>query len=188
MKKIRPKKCKVCKTKFQPERPFQPCCCVKCAIAYVNAQKMKLQRKEDAKTRARLKTRGMWLREAQGAFNKYTRLRDKDYPCISCGNYHQGQYHAGHFYTTAARPDLRFNEDNCHKQCSVCNNHKSGNIHEYRPNLIEKIGQDRVDALEVVGRSDWSIEEIKEIKQEYKEKYKYFKESEKFYKSMIVPF
>ena len=36
---------------------------------------------------------------------------------------------------------------NVHKQCSVCNNHLSGNIGEYTPRLIEKIGQEKFDRL-----------------------------------------
>ena len=170
-KKPRAKKCAVCRTKFQPERMFQPCCCVTCAIAYVNKEKQKLRRKEDAKTRDRLKTRQMWLREAQVAFNAYIRARDGNW-CISSQRIIPGQTQAGHFYTTAARPDLRFNEDNCHSQSVTDNQHKSGNINEYRPALIEKIGQERVDALEIVGYSGWSIDEIIAIRDKYKAKLK----------------
>ena len=166
MKKIRKKMCKTCRVKFQPERPFQPCCSIKCDIAYSNVQKQKAQRKEDKIAKDRLKTRQMWLREAQAAFNKYIRLRDGNW-CISSQRIIPGQVQAGHFYTTAARPDLRFNEDNCHSQSVSDNQFKSGNINDYRPALIEKIGQERVDALEIVGRSDWSVDEIKAIKAKY---------------------
>ena len=37
-----------------------------------------------------------------------------------------------------AMPSLRFNTHNVHKQCSACNNHLSGNMIEYRINLIAK--------------------------------------------------
>ena len=100
-------------------------------------------------------------------------MRDKDEPCISCGRHHQGQYHAGHFRTTAAAPQLRFHEDNVHKQCSVCNNHLSGNLLEYRKRLIQKIGAERVEQLEndsTIKR--WTIEELQEIKKVYKNKCK----------------
>ncbi|MNT63598.1 Bacteriophage Lambda NinG protein [compost metagenome] len=58
------------------------------------------------------------------------------------------EYHAGHFRTTKAASQLRFNEDNCHLQCSACNVHHSGAIGPYRINLIAKIGLERVLALE----------------------------------------
>jgi len=171
IKKPRKKMCKVCRVKFQPDRMFQPCCSITCAITYVNIEKQKHQRKVDRATRQKLKTRSMWLREAQSAFNAYIRKRDGNW-CISSGRIITGQTQAGHFYTTAARPDLRFNEDNCHSQSVTDNQYKSGNIAEYRKNLIEKIGQERVDALEIIGRSDWSIDEIQEIKEKYKAKLK----------------
>ena len=96
----------------------------------------------------KLKTAGDYTKEAQAAINKYVRIRDLKYPCISCGRHHQGQYHAGHYKTTGAYPELRFNLRNIHKQCSVCNNHLSGNIMNYRINLVNKKGVDLVEWLE----------------------------------------
>lgn len=116
--------------------------------------------------------------KAQQAFNAYIRERDRHLPCISCNRHHSGQYHAGHYKTVGARKDLRFNEDNCHKQCSVCNNHLSGNLAEYTINLIKKIGQDRFDKLEKVEIKSYSVEELKEIIKTYKDKLKQLKESE----------
>ena len=171
-KKPRKRKCAICKKWFNPDRHMQPCCNWKCALEKVNLDKAKKQRRQDLADKRRLKPRGKWLKETQSCFNKYIRTRDERLPCVSCGKYHEGQYHAGHFYTTASRPDLRYNEDNCHKQCSVCNNHLSGNIHGYREELIKRIGQERVDGLEPVGRSDWSVEEIQEIKKKYQDKIK----------------
>ncbi|TEW24926.1 recombination protein NinG, partial [Histophilus somni] len=109
------------------------------------------EKEERAKIKAvkeRLKSRSERLKELQGVFNRFIRLRDKNLPCISCGRYHQGQWHAGHYRSVGACPELRFNEDNVHKQCSVCNNHKSGNVIEYRINLVAKIGVERVEFLE----------------------------------------
>lgn len=128
-----------------------------------HAQEKKVFRDNDKKLR---------MREAQKAFNAFIRKRDEKEPCISCGRHHQGQYHAGHYKTTKARPDIRFNEDNCHKQCSVCNNHLSGNIGEYTPNLINKIGRDRFDALTIESLADYTCEQLKSIELEYKTKFK----------------
>ncbi|HDL5482293.1 TPA: recombination protein NinG, partial [Mannheimia haemolytica] len=122
----------------------------------------------------KLKSRSAWLKDLQNIFNKFIRLRDKDLPCISCGRHHQGQWHAGHYKTVGGNPELRFNEDNVHRQCSVCNNHLHGNIVNYRVNLIEKIGLERVEFLE---RKDHpplklTIEQIKDLIKVYKAKCK----------------
>jgi hypothetical protein len=108
-------------------------------------------------------------KKAQAAFNSFIRERDKDLACISCGRHHQGQYHAGHYRSVGAAKQLRFNEINCHKQCAPCNNHKSGNITEYRINLIKKIGVDNTEALENNNEvKRYSVVEYKEIAELYK--------------------
>jgi hypothetical protein len=120
-----------------------------------------------------MKSRADWLREAQAAFNRYIRLRDHDKPCISCGRQHQGQWHAGHYRSVGACPELRFMELNVHKQCAPCNDHLSGNIVEYRRGLIERIGIDQVEWLEGNHEAKkYTIEEIKAIKAEYTHKSK----------------
>lgn len=129
------------------------------------------KRKEVRQAKERLKTRSDHAREAQRDFNAYIRERDRDQPCISCGRHHQGQYHAGHYRTVGANPELRFEELNCHKQCAPCNNHKSGNIVEYRINLVERIGQDNLDWLEGPHEpKKYTIEQLKEIGAYYRKK------------------
>lgn len=131
----------------------------------------KVKRQDTKERKEKLKPLSKWLKEAQVVFNKYIRLRDHDQPCISCLRHHAGQYHAGHYRTTKAASQLRFNEDNCHKQCAPCNNHLSGNIENYRPSLIDKIGIDRVEALECNNEPHkYTVEEIKGIIKAYKGK------------------
>lgn len=169
-------KCRNCKAEFERERPFQVCCSIPCAIEYSRAQKEKQESKKLAARKAALKTKAQWLREAQTAFNAYIRERDAGQPCISCGRFHTGQIHAGHYLSVGAHPELRFNEDNVHAQCQPCNAHLSGNIVNYRPRLIEKIGMERVEWLE--GHHEpvkYSIDEIKQIKKEYQDKLKQLK-------------
>lgn len=111
--------------------------------------------------------------QAQKAFNAYIRQRDDKEPCISCQRHHDGQYHAGHYRTVGAAKQLRFNEDNCHKQCAPCNNHLSGNLTEYRINLIKKIGLEKVEDLESNSEiKRYSIEEYQTIEKRYKDKLK----------------
>lgn len=177
---MKEKTCKICKVKFTLQRPLQSVCGFSCA--QVKAEKDRLKREAKEATRKRLetrkakeaiKTRADWMKEAQQAFNSFIRARDYKEPCISCQRHHNGQYHAGHYRTTKAAPELRFNEFNVHKQCSVCNNHMSGNILEYRINLIQKIGIVEVEWLE--GKHEpkkYTIDDLKQIKEAYKQKLK----------------
>ena len=129
------------------------------------------QRKELRASQERIKSRSDHLREAQAAFNEFIRLRDAHEPCISCGRHHDGQYHAGHYRTVGANPELRFHEDNVHKQCAPCNNHKSGDIVNYRINLVAKIGAERVARLEGPHElQKLNIDQIKAIKAHYRAK------------------
>ena len=52
----------------------------------------------------KLKSRSDWLKDLQRVFNEFIRLRDADLPCISCGRYHQGQWHAGHYRSVGGLP------------------------------------------------------------------------------------
>lgn len=174
------KTCKVCKAKFSPQRPLQSVCSPECSFGLIALAKTKAERIQSQEARKvikldkeKLKTRADYAREAQTAFNAYIRERDNELPCISCGRYHTGQYHAGHYRTVGAHPELRFCELNVHKQCSVCNNHKHGNIVEYRINLSQKIGMDNLEWLE--GNHEpmrYSIDDLKHIKAIYKAKLK----------------
>jgi hypothetical protein len=65
---------------------------------------------------------------------------------------------------------IRFDESNCHSQCSICNNHKSGNLAEYEPNLIKKVGQDEVNRLKEKFTKSWTVDELKGIIETYKSK------------------
>ena len=172
-KPIKDKTCKICKVKFTPTRPLQSVCSPNCAYTHAKAVRVKTERKVTKEAKVRLKSKSEWLKEAQTVFNQYIRLRDKDLPCISCQRFHTGQYHAGHYLTTGAHPELRFDEINVHKQCSACNNYLSGNIVEYRINLINKIGIDAVNYLESKHQpKHYTIEDIKTLKAIYREKVK----------------
>ena len=172
-KPIKDKTCKICKVKFTPTRPLQSVCSPNCAYTHAKVVRVKTERKETREAKVRLKSKSEWLKEAQTVFNQYIRLRDKDLPCISCQRFHTGQYHAGHYLSTGAHPELRFDEVNVHKQCSACNNYLSGNIVEYRINLINKIGIDAVTYLESKHQpKHYTIEDIKTLKAIYKEKVK----------------
>ena len=175
-------KCKACKEAFTPFNSMQKACGPKCALKLVELQKKeknKLFSSESVKkARKQLKKlsdsdRAVITRRAQTAFNAYIRKRDEKEFCISCCRHHQGQYHAGHYRSVRSSPENRYNELNVHKQCSACNNHLSGNLIAYRVNLIDKIGLDAVELIENSSKAKkYTIEELKEIEQEYKRKLK----------------
>jgi len=179
--KPRPKKCKAkgCENRFQPRNTLQQVCGPRCAIEYARDQEVKAERKALRERRERLKTRTDWLRDAQREFNRYIRLRDQHRPCISCGAPPSGNRNggstrdAGHYRTVGACSALRFDEANVHAQCVACNQHKSGNIVEYRINLRQRIGDEELERLETTNPlRAWSIEEAKSIKAEYRDKCK----------------
>lgn len=150
-KQYKDKICAQCGEKFTPVKYLQKVCGPRCAIDFNRAAKARQEEKE-RKTKLKIRKLAVkplryFINQAQTEFNSYIRERDAAEPCISCGRYHDGQYHAGHYRTVGSNPELRFDEDNCHKQCSACNNHLSGNLAEYKPRLIVKIGQARFDRL-----------------------------------------
>jgi len=176
--KVRVKKCraKACRKQFQPRNGLQTCCSASCAIDHAIAERVRKERSERQEGLRKLKTRRDHLKDAQTAFNAWVRARDADHPCISCGRHHQGQWHAGHFRSVGAQPALRFNELNVHKQCAPCNNHKSGNVVEYRLRLLQKIGREAVELLEVEhAPARWTVEELQAIKALYRLKLKQLK-------------
>jgi len=148
------RKCRVCKTDFQPYRCLQQACSYECEVklAELAAAKSKAKREKDCRvaemaSRKTLKLRieqskplSYWADKAQKAVNEYIRARDAGQPCISCGKpaTWDGQWHASHFRSVGAASAVRFNLWNIHKSCSVCNNWKSGNLSEYEPMLRKK--------------------------------------------------
>lgn len=172
------KRCKACRCEFTPSRPMQQACSPDCALKLVVAKREKaervaktLERKADADKREKLKSRSDYAKEAQTAFNLWVRLRDKDRPCISCGRHHNGQYHAGHFLSVGARPELRYEPSNVWKQCSPCNTHLSGNAVLFRAALVREIGVEKVEWLEGPHEPrKYTVDDLKEIKRIYSAK------------------
>lgn len=186
MKPKKLRKCCMCKTSEVANVFAKLCTNIDCVIAYGNRERDKRIKKENAKIaraererdrerKEKLKSLNDWKKELEALVNKYVRLRDKDLPCISCDRsaYWDGQWHASHYKSVGSNSALRYNLWNIHKSCSICNNWKSGNIGEYTPRLIEKIGADRVDWLNSHPRMrEYDIEWIKRAKSIFSRKIK----------------
>jgi hypothetical protein len=178
------KACRYCKEYKQAHTmvkvPLGVFCAWGCAIAHGKAlaekKKVKVKAVSDKAARVkhnadkeRVKTKAKWLSDLQVIVNLYVRLRDKHESCASCykGPEWGGQWQAGHYYSRGHSSSLRFNLNNIHKQCSVCNNHLSGNIGQYTPKLINKIGQHRFDYL-TAHKSDIRYYDVEWIKRAIK--------------------
>lgn len=179
---MKTKTCKTCKLKFKTFNSFQKVCSSTCAIKLVQHKKEKEAKdrsREINKKKRELKqnNKSFLIKKAQEIVNKYIRLRDLSKPCISCG--YKGdsrQWHAGHYRPAGRNSALRFNENNIHKQCSICNNHLSGNLVLYRSSLIKKIGLNKVLEIERNNNpKSWSIDELKELIETYRIKTKEIK-------------
>ncbi|MDR6421305.1 nitrogen fixation protein [Paraburkholderia phenoliruptrix] len=173
-KALKPRRCRSCGNHYVPISSMSKACSVPCALDLVrqaNARKeARAKREERAATRVakeKLKSRADYLREAQTAVNAYVRLRDANEPCISCDRPATwgGQWHASHYRSVGSNPGWRFNVLNIHRACSICNAWKSGNLTEYRPRLIAKIGLERVELLEQESPvRKYDIEYLKRLK------------------------
>lgn len=190
---LKPRRCKHCRGKFQPERLGQ-IVHVECIEGYMAAQIAKRQAAEKKKRsaaakveRAKIRTRRAALetipeliKAAQKEFNAYIRERDKDQPCICCGRTSNdkdlltgSRWDAGHYRSTGSASHLRFHEDNCHRQLVYCNRHGAGRAVDYRIGLVGRIGASGVEALEADNHvHKWTADELRAIRAEYKQKLK----------------
>ena len=163
------KTCKHCTTPFTPVRPLQAVCSPRCAGRYVKAAK-KAEAVQTRERKAALKTNGQKKAEAQKAVNYWiVHVRDKDEPCISCGKFHQGAWHAGHFRSRGSAPHLALDPRNLAKQCAPCNLHLHGNLIEFRRGLVARHGLSYVEELEADQTPrHYSGDDFEEIKREYR--------------------
>ena len=171
-------RCKNCKEKFDPKQFNRKFCykdaCIDAYFEHLKKQASKKWNKEKKIRKEKLQTTQDLMKIAQTTFNKWIRLRDKNTPCISCRNPVPKKVNAGHYIASGKSKFLTFNEDNVHLQCEYCNTYLHGNLLDYRINLINKIGIERVEYLEnnrhKVKR--YTKQELREIISVYKIKVK----------------
>lgn len=179
------RKCKYCKEEFEKKSPLQYLCFPPkpCSWKYQEEQRKKRAKqewnKEKKVLKEKLKTLSEYEKDARVWFQKWIRKRDESLPCISCGRSTAKQWDGGHFYKAEIYSGLIFDENNCHKQCSQCNDLYSGNELAYREGLIKRYGEGYVKDLE--NRKDaarnykYSKDQLIEIKNEYQNRLKAIK-------------
>lgn len=199
MRKPARRKCKVCGEKFTPQYDNIRWCCpahgaiyalelrakqkVKEAAKRIKEQRRKEQesRRSHAERRRAVKPLSHWVQMTQRAVNDYRRefLLAAGHGCISCGTRTSPVWHAGHYRTTAAAPQLRYTDENIWLQCPSCNVHKSGSIEAYRKNLVPLIGEEKVQALESNNETHrYSREELDGIRSDARAKLRALKQQE----------
>jgi len=146
-------------------------------IPKVKQNLIKNNKAKDKKAREKLKTLSQYEAEAKKSFQKWIRLRDKDLPCISCGNHNATDWSGGHYFPAGIYSGLIFDERNVHKQCnSHCNMFLSGNLIEYRIGLVKRFGNAFVEQLEhdsIKGRNHkYTKQDLIAKKLQYDIKYK----------------
>lgn len=179
--KRRTRKCVTCREPFEPRSMTHKACGPECAAAHVEAEKVRKARKERQEGLAKLKKRGDYFKETQAALNKWIReVRDRDKPCISCGRFHDGQWHSGHYLARGSHPHLALVESNLARQCMPCNVHLSGNQLNFRRGLIARIGLEAVEALESdITPRKYTTDELVAMKQKYNKLVREFENAER---------
>lgn len=172
------KKCKACSILFEPIKSIQPYCfncTIERAKKHVKKQRDKKERDEKKELKEKLKTVSDYRTEARYWFQRWIRMRDVGKSCISCNTFLNEitKFDAGHYYNAKSYPTLVFDEYNCSGQCVFCNQHKSGNLIEYRKGIIKRYGQKVLDYLDEKSEDKsvrtLSKEHYIEIAKKYKE-------------------
>ena len=139
---MKPKTCKICKSKFEPEKPLQVVCKkIECAIEYgrIHLKRTKIQsdkkkRLERKELKDGLMTKGDYENVLQTKINYIARLIDVNCPCVSSGKF--GKMSGGHRFSVGSNNSIRFNLLNIWVQSYHDNCKKSGNPDGYDKFLI----------------------------------------------------
>ena len=187
VRKLKPKKCKLCGVEFTPRNSLQKVCSTDCAIKLSREQSRKAREKKEKQERIKMrqrmtalkeknKTRHELNNEAQSAVNRYIRLRDVNKCCISCGTplvaeQLGGGFDAGHYRSRGSAPHLRFYTLNIHGQCKKCNRYHGGNVQQYRLGLIDRLGEAKIAQIEADNSPrHYSNDNLRRIKQIFNKK------------------
>jgi len=160
------KKCRVCKSKFEPFSSLAVACSQSCAIKHVRAEAEKKEAKKGRqarKERLEFNRRNIpWQHEqCKTSFNRmrvqeelqWFAERGMQPECISCGKQNM-DWCCGHLKTVGAQSGLRYDRANTFIQCNkYCNQSLSGNLsgnkntRGYLAGLMERFGEVRAGEI-----------------------------------------
>jgi hypothetical protein len=145
-----------------------------CIKIFIEQTKAKEWLKKKKQMKENLQTKSDYIKILQILVNRFVKLRDEGLPCISCQKEIKGKKDSGHYFSVGNYPSVRFDLRNINSQCINCNQYNGGNLIEYRKHLINKIGQIEFDELDRLAHQNrqYTINEIKDLIKEYKEKIK----------------
>ncbi|MFY1028368.1 recombination protein NinG, partial [Actinobacillus seminis] len=80
----------------------------------------------------------------------------------------------GHYRSRGSAPHLRFYTLNIAGQCKRCNRYLGGNYQQFRLGLIDRLGVEKVEAIEKDQRArHYSKEDLRRIKRIFNKKCKF---------------
>jgi len=190
------KKCKVCKSLFNPYSSLAVACSQNCALVHVqneNDKKAAKVKKQSRKELTEFKRRNIrWQHDqCQTSFNRmrvqeelmWFSRRGLEPECISCGKIKM-DWCCGHFKTVGAQSGIRYDRMNTYLQCNrYCNQALSGNLdgnkntRGYKRGLSERFGEDA--ARQIIEHCEsktapvkWDWQEMEAWRKEWNEQFR----------------
>ena len=160
------RKCKHCKTKFNPYTSFQKYCLQTDECIAENNKQHRQKESKKAKKEFRENDKTALRDKIQRLANKYGRIMDYQRwlieGCITCG-IKTGKVDGGHFLPTSSYPSIRYYSKQIKCQCINCNQYNNGKPLEYEAKMRLMYGDDFVDNLKNEHRNSrkYSIEYMK---------------------------
>jgi hypothetical protein len=120
----------------------------------------------------RSKTKSLSKKKADTYFAQFIRLRDKDKPCITCGQF-KSDKDCGHFISRRF-DSTRYDEKNANGQCLTCNRFQYGNQYAHGKAIDKLYGEGTADSLHLKSRmmSNRNQYDYEVIAETYREKIK----------------
>lgn len=194
MKQLKPKSCRICKSKFAPFSSLSVVCSPKCAIEKTNSDNIRLAKREKTARHRENRERkkefyandlSKQLKLTQKSFNKlrvlqelaWFKSRGLEPECISCGKTNM-DWCCSHLKTVGSHGELRFDEKNTKLACNrYCNMALSGNINGnkttrgYLVGLAERFGKSEageiIDYCNTNKVRKWTCEELIDMRKEF---------------------
>ena len=147
---------------------------------YLQKKKKPKEKTKEKAPRANKPSVATLVRKLDEAFSLYIRLRDsrmygyKAFKCISCGQIKPfNMMDCGHFIGRTHMA-TRFDELNCHGECSGCNRFSADHMIYYQRNLEQKIGKEKLEQLIARGHQTkkWTAWELSILIEHYKQENK----------------